>query len=89
MPTDMKLQAKSLQKVLTARDLTHLRVVKRGQTLTITNESHPEVRLSLVAPGKWLLDFRHHSNRWQPTPFVGDIAEMVELALSMGRLQHY
>jgi hypothetical protein len=85
----MDLQATVLQRVLTVRDLTHLRVVKRGQTLTITNESHPEVRLSLIAQGEWRLDFRHHSDRWQPTPFVGDIAEMVDLAVSMGRLQRY
>ncbi len=72
---------------LAAIDLTHLNVVKRGQTLTIKDGSHPEARLSLVGTGRWLLDFRHHSGRWQPTPFVGSIPEMVDLAASMGRLQ--
>lgn len=87
MPIDMNRQAEALKSALVAINLIHLDVAKRGQTLTIKDGSYPEARLSLVGPGRWRLDFRHHSGRWQPTPFVGSIPEMVDLAASMGRLQ--
>jgi len=89
MPVDMNRQREALQRTLAARDGTHLQVVKRAQPLTIKRGSHPEVRLEYIAPERWRLDFRHHSGRWQPTPFKGSISEMVDLAAGMGRLQPY
>ncbi len=91
MPIDMDRQAHALRTLLTERELTHLRVTKRGKALTIASgpedDPDPEARLTLVAPGTWRLDLRHHAGRWDQTPFMGDLAELIDTAASMGRLE--
>jgi hypothetical protein len=87
MAVNMEREAGALRRVLADRGLTHLRVIKRGKALTIRSDSEPEVRLRCLAHGAWQLDFYHHSGRWDVTPFVGDLAEMVDMAEGMGRLE--
>jgi hypothetical protein len=86
----MDREARSLVVVLEMHGLTHLRVTKRGKALTIVSgpESHPdpEARLTHIPPRSWRLDLRHHSGRWEQTPFVGTLGEMVDTAVGMGRL---
>lgn len=93
MPLDMDREAQDLQALLTSRGLTHLHVTKRGKALTIASgpqeDPEPEARLTLLGPGAWRLDLRHHSGRWDQTPFVGDMAEMVDTAADMGRLDDF
>ena len=85
MAVDMQHEAQVLRRVLEDRGLTHLSVTKRGKALTIGNGLEPEARLTHLGGRSWRLDLRHHSGRWDQTPFVGDIAEMVDMAESMGR----
>ena len=89
MAVDMEHEAGTLRRVLTDRGLSHLSVTKRGKVLTIRNGSDPEVRLTYLDTGSWQLDFRHHTGRWDQTPFVGDAAEMIDMAESMGRLEDF
>jgi hypothetical protein len=89
MAVDMEREARALRDVLADREQAHLRVTKRGKVLTMLNYSDPEVRLTHLGGDSWRLDFRHHSGRWDQTPFVGDIAEMVDMAESMGRLEDF
>jgi len=89
MAVDMNREADALRQVLARRGLTHLKVTKRGKSLTVLNDSDPEVRLTHLQQGSWRLDFRHHSGRWDETPFTGTLEELVELAESMGRLEDF
>ena len=91
MAIDIEDAADELRELLTKRGWTHLRVTKRGKALTIVSgpedDPDPEVRLSHVGRDGWRLDFAHHTGRWEQTPFVGDLAEMLDTAASMGRLE--
>ncbi len=90
MPLDMQHEAKRLQQLLADRGLQHLRVVKRGKALIIESgppaDPDPEARLTSLAPRSWRLDLPHHAGRWEQTPFVGDMAELIDTALGIGRL---
>ena len=93
MPIDMEREAEVLRSTLADRGLKHLHVTKRGKALTIhsgpKDDPDPEARLTLLAPGSWRLDLRHHTGRWDQTPFVGELAEIVDTAESMGRLEDF
>ena len=93
MPIDMDREARTLRILLSEGGLTHLHVKKRGKALTIASgpedDPDPEARLTLLGQGKWRLDLRHHAGRWEQTPFVGDMAELVDTAASMGRLDDF
>jgi hypothetical protein len=86
----MDREARTLAEVLFQRQLAHLHVIKRGKTLTIASgsktEPDPEARLTHVPPRSWRLDLRHHSGRWEQTPFVGTMGQVVDDAISIGRL---
>jgi hypothetical protein len=90
MPIDMDREARTLEKVLASRKLSHLRVTKRGKALTIARgtgpDSEPEARLTLVAPGVWRLDLPIFNGKWEPTPFEGGFVSLIDSALSVGRL---
>jgi hypothetical protein len=90
MPVDLNREARVLETALTSRGLVDFRVVKRGKALTIVSgpegDPEPEARLVLVHASTWRLDLRHHSGKWERTPFVGGLAELVDDALSIGRL---
>jgi len=89
MALDMDREARALRRLLADRGLNHLSVTKRGKALTIRSGSDPEVRLTHLEGKSWRLDFHHHSGRWDQTPFVGDVEEMVDLAEGMGRLEDF
>ncbi len=89
MAVDMNREAGVLRRVLEKRGLTHLSVTKRGKSLTILTGSDPVVRLTHLESGSWQLDFRHHSGRWDQTPFTGDLEDLVDTAESMGRLEDF
>lgn len=90
VPLDMDREARTLDVVLEQQGLTHLHVIKRGKTLTIASgtKAQPclEARLTHVHKAKWRLDLRHHTGRWDPTPFVGTMGELVDTAAGIGRL---
>ena len=93
MAVDMEQEARALRALLAERKLTHLHVTKRGKALTIasgpTADPDPEARLTLLASGSWRLDLRHHAGRWDQTPFTGSLADLVDTAEGMGRLEDF
>lgn len=84
----MDREQRALEQVLAERELTYLRVTKRGTTFTLLvgPDDEPEARLTHIAGPAWRLDLHHHSGRWEQTPFTGDFGEMIDAALSIGRL---
>lgn len=88
MPIDMARAAQALSRVFADGGLTHLRVTKRGKTLLVTgSDGDPEARLTSLPADSWRLDLPDGRGRWAETPFVGSLAELVDAALSIGRLQ--
>ena len=47
----------------------------------------PPLCVAACADAGSALDLAHHTGRWEPTPFVGGLVEMVDTAASMGRLE--
>lgn len=93
MPLDMDHEMRALQNVLAEHKLAHLHVSKRGKTLTLNvgppDDPDPEARLTHVSGRTWRLDLHHHSGRWEPTPFQGDLSELIDAAIGIGRLEDY
>lgn len=93
MAIDMEQEAQKLRAILADRSLPHLHVTKRGKALTIASgpqsDPDPEARLTLLGAGTWRLDFRHHAGRWDQTPFTGGLADLVDTAEGMGRLEDF
>lgn len=62
--------------------LDHLKVKRRGESLTIfSGESpnqHRHARLTHVGSGQWGVSFPHHTGRWEKTPLMGNLDEVVE-----------
>jgi hypothetical protein len=87
---DMDREARTLAEVLYQHGLAHLRVSKRGTSLTVVSgpeaASEPEVRLVHVPPRRWRLDLRHHAGRWEQTHFVGTMSELIRTAVEIARL---
>ena len=73
--------------------LTHLHVTKRGKALTIASgpqdDPDPQVRLMWLASDTWRLDLRHHTDRWDSTPFTGGMRDLLDTAMSMGHLEDH
>jgi hypothetical protein len=89
MPADHPSDpARDLERALSERALSHLKVRARGKQLTITTaeDDWPEARLTLIAPQTRRLDVATDRGGWEQTPFAGDIPEMVDAAISIGRL---
>jgi hypothetical protein len=89
MPTDMSRATRELTKLLADRGLTHLRVTKRGNALTVVSgaDAHPEIRLTDLNAESWRLEVADHRGRWEFTPFEGSLDDLVDAALSIGRLE--
>lgn len=90
MPVDMVREVMALERELAARGLSVFRVAKRGKALLIVSgdEDDPDVhaRLTHVSGREWRVDVRHHSGRWEQTPFVGGLGDSIETLRSIGRL---
>lgn len=90
MATDMEREASALRRLLADRGIKLYRVVKRGKALVVEcgpdGDGDPDVRLSMIAPRSWRLDLMRHNGRWEQTPFVGDMAELVDTAIGIGHL---
>ncbi|HVZ89206.1 MAG TPA: hypothetical protein VHG72_19720 [Polyangia bacterium] len=75
--------AKAVQRLLHARDFGHLRARRYGATVII--ESGPDgdvykhMRLTRDGVHVWVLHFADRNGRWEPTPFRGQLEELVTL----------
>jgi hypothetical protein len=67
-------------------DLNHLRVRKRGQSLTLYSEDahgpQDHARFTSLAARTWGLSLPHHTGRWEKTPFTGSLDELVEVLVT-------
>lgn len=80
--------AARLQRTLAEYEgLEHLHVKRRGKDLIIYSESSagPENHAKLTALGSttWGLSLPRHTGRWERTPFVGSLLEMVATLTQM------
>ena len=77
------LHVMSLEGLLKARNLRHLRVRRHGVLLVIESGSKeapvPHARLRRQGAHIWRLEMPTHTGAWQPTPFRGLIEEMLDL----------
>jgi hypothetical protein len=80
---DIETAAESLQRSLEEhKNFRHLRVKKRGQSLTIFSgkpeDPWPHARLSRKSSTSnlWQLSFPDHKGRWERTPFFGSLREL-------------
>lgn len=83
---DIESAARTLQHCLGQHEgFGHLRVKKRGQSLTIfsgeADDPWPHARL--VRKGStsdiWQLSFPNHRGRWERTPFFGSISQLAAM----------
>jgi hypothetical protein len=90
MAIDMDKEVSTTEAALAERGLSHVTVTKRGKALTLLiDHDDADVRMTHVAGRTWRLDVHHHTGKWEQTPFTGDIDELIDAALSLGRLDDY
>jgi len=62
--------------------LDHLRYRKWGQSIVIYSGDGSKrdnlVRLTLIEPETWGLSIARHTGRWERTPFVGDLDDILD-----------
>jgi len=51
---------------------------QRGQ-LYVDVDADPIIRLEPLARDEYGLSFHHHTGRWEPTPFTGDVGHLAEV----------
>ena len=83
---DIESAAANLQRSLNAyRGFDHLRVKKRGQSLTIFSGKpddpwlHARLSRKTKSSNLWALSLPNHRGRWERTPYVGNIQELTEM----------
>ena len=61
--------------------LEHLRVTKRADLVTLVSgpedDPFPHARLRRVSASSWALEMPTHTSRWEPTPVVGPLQEVL------------
>ena len=82
MPSADSLDIDILEELLHNRGLEHLRVRQRGARLTIVSPSSggaadKHARFTALPRQEWALEFADHRGTWTPTPFVGELRELV------------
>lgn len=62
------------------RALGHLCVKKRGNSLTIVSGDPPHNHARITALGRdiWGLSLPRHTGRWERTPFVGTMEQVID-----------
>lgn len=62
--------------------LSHLRVTKRGDSLSIlsgeTGDTMKHARLTYLGSNEWGLSLPTHTGRWEPTPFTGTMDDILD-----------
>jgi len=79
--------AEELEELLARHEqLGHLRVKKRGDSLTIYSgealDPHLRARLTHLGRGDWGLSLPRHTGRWERTPFMGTMEKVVATLIS-------
>jgi hypothetical protein len=75
--------AKAVERLLHARDFGHLRARRYGATVIVESGPHDDafkhLRLTRDGVHVWGLHFADRNGRWEPTPFRGQLEELVTL----------
>ena len=50
--------------------------------LHVNADDEPIARLAPLAPGLYGLSFHHHTGRWEPTPFTGDLSQLATVLVN-------
>lgn len=79
--------AEELEEVLARYEgLDHLRVKKRGDSLTILSgdgaDPNFHARITHLGRGEWGLSLPHPTGRWEKTPFRGPMNEVIETVVT-------
>ena len=79
--------AEELEEMLAKHDgLGHLRVKKRGDSLTIhsgdVGDPYAHARITKIGRRQWGLSLPRHTGRWERTPFVGTMAEVIDTLIT-------
>ena len=57
----------------------HVTVRPQRGFLYVDVDEAPIVRLEPLSSGQYGLSFHHHSGRWEPTPFTGDVGHLARV----------
>jgi hypothetical protein len=75
--------AKTVERLLHARDFGHLRARKYGATVIVESgpaaNAYKHLRLTRDGVHVWFLQMADHRGRWEPTPFRGSLDELITL----------
>lgn len=76
-----------LEQLLAKHDgLGHLWVKKHGDSLTIhsgdVGDPHAHARITHLGRQQWGLSLPRHTGRWERTPFVGSMAEVIDTLIT-------
>lgn len=82
------LHRRQLQDLLKEEEGTdHLRVRARGDLLTIESGAQgaviPHARMRRVGQQRWRLEMATHTGRWETTPFLDSLDNLVEMLVTM------
>jgi len=61
---------------------THVTVAAQRGFLYVHADEEPVGRLTPLAPGHYGLSFHHHTGRWDPTPFTGDLPQLASVLVN-------
>ena len=61
---------------------THVTVQARGGFLYVHADEEPVARLARLGPHHYGLSFHHHTGRWEPTPFTGDLSQLAGILVN-------
>ena len=85
MPSDAD---RELVRLLAGYDgLGHIRVKRRGKTLTLHSQGPHgptnHARLTWLGGAVWALSLPRHTGRWEKTPFMGTMSDLVQVLTQM------
>ena len=70
---------------LKEKKLYHLKVSKRGINLVVYSEDENgkenRCRFTNIKSGLFILNMAKHTGKWEPTPFEGSLAELLEMVI--------
>lgn len=82
MSSKLTQDADALKQMLHSKGRHHLDVIARGNNLTIFSGSkeapEPRMRLTRLADGQYGVSLQANSGHWDPAPFCGPLAQVLE-----------
>lgn len=60
----------------------HVTVEAQRGLLYVDADEEPVARLTPLGRDQYGLSFHHHTGRWEPTPFSGDLAELAAVLVN-------